>query len=501
MGPLATLPATNAVLDELDRAHAQLSPPAQAAVAQVPGKLADPAATAGLTGTPGTTGGAGFPKTAETPQKPVSAVSAAPGPLATAPATAAPQPSRLAGPLEAAQHEQQRLATTGSGASQVHNPFLKTLATIGDVLGSGIAPRIGQFIPGTTAHHQVLVGQNERTVNSLENQQNEEQKRGLESAQQGEIPGREALTAAQTAEANANAQAKLHPTAKQEEAGKTITTDQGIMQWNPETQRYDIKAGGSPEKPTKETGTVHELEDGTLVVAHPDGTATAVTLNGKPVKAPPKAVPKETLDEKAVKEDQAAHPGESTTDALAHVKRATEKPDKPEDKGENYELNGKLLRIQPGQQIPPGAKRTNVAASEEIAGDKADKAALKARQDAADDYKLAQQFAAHPSPTNDVALVMHYIGATKPDALGKLRLNQNEMNLVLGTRSSFGDAQAFAQKVINGQKLTPQQRTDMLNTMKTISESHGGSTETSGPTATDANGKKVKWDGKAWVPQ
>jgi hypothetical protein len=39
--------------------------------------------------------------------------------------------------------------------------------------------------------------------------------------------------------------------AKPESAGKTITTDKGIMQWNPATSRYDIPAGGSAktEKP------------------------------------------------------------------------------------------------------------------------------------------------------------------------------------------------------------------------------------------------------------
>jgi hypothetical protein len=35
---------------------------------------------------------------------------------------------------------------------------------------------------------------------------------------------------------------------KEATEGKTVTTDKGVMQWNPDTQRYDIPVGGAPEK-------------------------------------------------------------------------------------------------------------------------------------------------------------------------------------------------------------------------------------------------------------
>jgi hypothetical protein len=56
----------------------------------------------------------------------------------------------------------------------------------------------------------------------------------------------------------AQAEALRHPQPKEEESGKTITTDQGVMQWNPETKRYDIKAGGAP---TKENAKDEDVQD------------------------------------------------------------------------------------------------------------------------------------------------------------------------------------------------------------------------------------------------
>ncbi len=93
------------------------------------------------------------------------------GPVAPAPnATPAgagssikPQPP-IAPPPTAAQSELQRLQTTGSGTSQIHNPFLKTLGVIGDVVGSGLFPGFAQYVPGTSAHHHMLVNNAEGQV-------------------------------------------------------------------------------------------------------------------------------------------------------------------------------------------------------------------------------------------------------------------------------------------------------------------------------------------------
>lgn len=85
-----------------------------------------------------------------------------------------------------------------------------------------------------------------------------------------------------------------------------------------------------------------------------------------------------------------------------------------------------------------------------------------------DEIAEAREFAASPSPTNDYGLLMDYIGLTKPESLGKLRLNSQELKLTLGTRSSLGDLEALGQKIANGQMLTPTQRHDMLKTLAIV---------------------------------
>lgn len=60
---------------------------------------------------------------------------------------------RLAGD----QSELDRLNRTGSGISQIHNPFVRTIARIGDIAGSAFFPGITSAIPGTELHHRGLV--------------------------------------------------------------------------------------------------------------------------------------------------------------------------------------------------------------------------------------------------------------------------------------------------------------------------------------------------------
>lgn len=65
------------------------------------------------------------------------------------------------------QADQSRLSmlkNTGSGVSQIQNPFLRGLARVGDVAGSIIAPGIAAQIPGTTLHNQQLIGRQQALV-------------------------------------------------------------------------------------------------------------------------------------------------------------------------------------------------------------------------------------------------------------------------------------------------------------------------------------------------
>ncbi len=206
--------------------------------------------------------------------------------------------------LNATPHQQElsRLTTgtTGkSGIEQIKNPILRTLGRIGDVALSTALPSAAIFTPGTELHHRALVNQASRNVGTDEDIANNASKRGLESAQtaeQASLPeyhGAMADAAAAKGEA-AMLRAQL---AEPHDEGKTITTDQGIMQFNPETKRYDISVGRSPDK---SQGTVHQLEDGSFIIAHPDGSATPVTVNGKPAKGKGPADKEPTRDDHAI---------------------------------------------------------------------------------------------------------------------------------------------------------------------------------------------------------
>jgi hypothetical protein len=83
-------------------------------------------------------------------------------------------------------------------------------------------------------------------------------------------------------------------------------------------------------------------------------------------------------------------------------------------------------------------------------------------------YQLAQRFAADNTGSSDVGLVMQFIGAVKPEAMGKIRFTPQEQNFIMGTRSSLGDLDALLSRVSTGTYLNTKQRQEMLRTMKIV---------------------------------
>lgn len=83
-------------------------------------------------------------------------------------------PQQVKGPsqLDLDQSKLANLTNSGSGVSQIQNPFLRGLARVGDIAGSILAPGVAAAIPGTTLHHQQLLGQQQQIVgNELSQQQ------------------------------------------------------------------------------------------------------------------------------------------------------------------------------------------------------------------------------------------------------------------------------------------------------------------------------------------
>jgi hypothetical protein len=196
--PLASPAGGNPIVQEIDQAHAALSPQAKQAIEGAHGLL-------GLS--PG--------DTAQNVEKsaPSVAPSAGPSIAPAAPVPAGPSlspefqsssdasamPNMVSGgapglsPGSPSSHpkadEYQRILGSGSGISQIHNPFLKGLATVGDALGQ-FFPRVSAVIPGTTAHHQLVEGEAGRAAGEESAQEKQadalktaDVERGLKTAQ------------------------------------------------------------------------------------------------------------------------------------------------------------------------------------------------------------------------------------------------------------------------------------------------------------------------------
>lgn len=377
-------------------------------------------------------------------------------PLAKMPAMPESAPPRVVGPTPddlALQHNQQQLQklqwadTHPWGSAENHPGKLGKLAHVfselGNIAGDVFAPNVMVRVPGTQMHREAEEAGLTNEIGKQEQEQSENANRAAETAE-AEERTREApaKNAAEERLQNDQAANLENPNAVM------VETDQGIFMRNPKTNELTpLTFQGKPLNPFNKTAP-KGLEHVSIV--GPDGKPMEANFHPDTGKYTD-STGKEIANPQPYEKPQQA-PGVTVVT--------------PE---------GVVQRLTPGQHMEAGSMSpTQVGAGNE-ADVKQGKADAKAIQDAQNEYKLAQNLVAHPSPTNDLALVMRYIGATKPDSLGKLRLNQNEIDLVMGTRSSLGDLEALAQKVTSGQMLTPQQRQDMLSTMKILGTAHGGS--------------------------
>lgn len=142
----------NNVLDEIRAAHANLSPPAKAALAQagLGSPVVNPPAAQGI---------------------------AQMRPMAP---PAGPAPQMAPSP---AQQNLQRLQSSPAGDRGIKNPVGRTLATIGDVALSTLLPGAAMLTPGTQLHHDVLLHQAQNAVTNEDALKNTATRRGLEQAQ------------------------------------------------------------------------------------------------------------------------------------------------------------------------------------------------------------------------------------------------------------------------------------------------------------------------------
>jgi hypothetical protein len=337
---------------------------------------------------------------------------------------------------------------------------------IGQVAGSAVAPGVVASIPGTQANlgGKVAAGQAEEAA-------------GTEQE----------LKAAETGKA------------EREPEGKNVTPDEQVL------------AAGT--RIAQGIGTPQDLA---LVKSYHDLTQLrqkAITPNQEGTPEQQLITAQETLRKATTPEEKQAAQAKVDEIKQAINAKNPQAPHTKEDlqaqivKAQNTGDTAEVKRLQNELKAidPEGAERIGISLKglgdrEQTAADKKNKP----YEDIMEQADEAREFARNPSPTNDFGLLMDFIGVTKPESVGKLRLNQNEIQLVLGTRSSMGDLEALGNKIANGQLLTPKQRNDMLNTIG-IMENHaknrlGGQPATTGTTVTPQPPKAadpgMKWQHK-----
>lgn len=408
---------------------------------------------------------AGNPPPMPAPGAMQSAPSIGPAPMPSgSPTPNLPAPSKAQitapqGTVEGDENKRAQLLQQGSGISRIaHNiegtqfgqdhpllgkiggNLLQGLARVGDIGLSLTGPgRIAEsMIPGTAGFHAAQLRNTDTALTQDEANREKE-------AQTADFNAGVPLKDAQTREAEARADAAAHPVPKQPE--------------------YDIKE------------TVDDKGQPIYAAVNKSDPSDVHMIPTMKVPPKPEATPKlndfESFYKDYITDNNLPDSAHNRLMARKEFAAAGQAPQRPA-QVTIVTPGGQVEAVHPGDTIAPGSTTVGGFNAESVAGNKQTTADAKTAADAKKDYTLMQTLAANPSPTNDLAMVMHYIGATKPDSMGKLRLNQNEISLVMGTRDSFGDLEAMAEKIRNGQMLTPQQRQDMLKTMQILSGASGG---------------------------
>lgn len=351
-----------------------------------------------------------------------------------------------------------RLLTEGSGVDQIMHPldghkpgFLRRLggvaARIGDVALSTVAPGVASLTPGTSLHHQFLLGQAgnrlnqdiERTGQSLS------QAKAMEDLQEGPqtTQDRHDLTQARIGNYNAEAYSREHPA---------------------------------------ESWTVHDTENGPVRINQRTGEAQAVTLNGHPIGPAVKL----TQSQPIIGSDGKPHTymldqhGNKAVDLGVHYER----PNNTTINQGTWQLdedahgNPVLFNSKTGstQAAPPGLQKGGTYAKQQ--------AALKPASDAldyADEYLHNGAF----TGTGDEALLEKFFELAKPST--GFRMSQPQIDMLKNAQSWKDSGAALLRHAARGTWFSDQQRREMVDTMRQLGAAKMGTTvgATSGDPSTN----------------
>ena len=361
----APLPSSgNPVWDEIANKHASLSPQAKQAIelsgvmakqapaivpqdpthdlpdAPMPGAIPIPKDNALANLPPVTPGAIGVPV----------GMSATPKPAQHIPIPEDPR-------LQQAKDRYSNIMQTGPGVSQIHHAGIRIPLQILDAIGSGLFPNIAMGIPGTTAHHQLLMNGAANNLGNLEDQQNAAVKRAGEEANrfktEGEVaeqPTKHDLDVANTGHIQAETNALNNPATDPYQDFKQQNPHASVKDW------LELQSS-SKEKPVK----------GDLKAMHADAVAQALEKGIDPKDDPTvqrltdsilslqkeSKEPKQTLEEQAVSEYRAAHPKATLQEAREKTKIVA-----PEHPPQALMIgpDGQAIAVRPGTVVPQGAQ-------------------------------------------------------------------------------------------------------------------------------------------------
>lgn len=323
-------------------------------------------------------------------------------------------------------------ADTGqSGIGQIKSPWARIPLQVLEGIGSMFGPTrsLEMALPGTQAHHNVLV----RQAAGAENQDTAQQKAASETALQG---AETAEHQAQVPHIEAETNRVNNPLPKEEMEGKTIATKEGIFQWNPHTEKYDIKAGDAPEKEDKGAVTHFFDKEGNAWLLNHDGSAT-------PIKGP----------------------------GGTQIQGGKETPAKTEVR--NVMVGGKphqvLFNAESGEQLkdlgetgekPPTVNvnaETSALDRESARFGKTHEANVKAANDQLEKIIEARTLLNTGSAEAQALAVPKVLTALVSGQGTGVRVTQPELNVIASARGIKGDFQAWVQKISSGKRLTPEQ--------------------------------------------
>lgn len=401
-----------------------------------------------------------------------------------------PGADQYAVPPSAAESKLAQMRDSGAGWHGIHNPFLKTLAGVGNVVASGLFPQFGQFIPGTDAKHFVDVQNAESRVGDEQEQQKARDAAANAEANRGHVAAETEESQARATQERARAESLLHPPDPKEwTEGKDPVVDPEHPELGPQSVWFNkndpskrIFGGTVGAKPVAEkpSASFHVLPDGKVIsTVHDPATGKSkaeVVYEGNPkVK---------TTITKLKGADGKEHSVLVNADSGDTIKDLGETGEKTP----NVNINQGTWSIQEDAEGRPIEYNSKTGETRPIAAGGVQKAGTKEKRDAAtekavgpsrDALEYAEKYLKMP-PTGpgDEALMEKFFELAKPSS--GFRMTDSQINMLKHAQSWMGSAAATIHHATVGTWFSDQLRKDIVGTMKQLGDAKMAHVKTSG---------------------